>query len=330
MDTNKTLRPVIDPELPPDVREALLSSPASLRPASAEAPPPPRAGGLTSEDAVRAVPVAAVCGFLPVVAAPVLLRTALRPAFAWTVGAAAQLALAAAWWSSGFWTFLLAGTGLQVLCYPAILYFAGREDEPAELARVHHGRYYLDGDFANSGMRNWFGLSLRRLMERTQVAVAVVLESDVHTADLLDDAAHTVTLPRQEWEIAQTLAELTRIGRQLKAAVSTGGAGPRLLDAVRPQQEALKESVAALTRRVEALERYADQIRAADGAYREWRALQALAEIDTDTREVLARTVRDELAVDEIGDLEDQSGLAALRESLRKAREAGSLLTEQV
>lgn len=318
-----TLRPVVDPALPEEDRARLLASPAGLTAASEPPPAVPPWGGRTRGDALLAVPVATLCGFVPVVAGRVLLgRRGL------VAGAAVQAGLGAAWWGGGLPLFLAAGTVLQLVSWAALFAFEGGEDEGTELARAHHGRYYLDADFGTASLRPWFGVSLRRLMERAQTAVATVLESEVNTAGLLDDAANAVVLTQQEWEIAQALAELTRIGRQVDRAAAGGESSARIREMLEPQRQALKASAQALIRRVEALERYAERARAADAAYREWRTVRELEELGADTREMLARTVRDELAVAEIDGLADRSGLAPLRDSLEEARQAARVLAE--
>ncbi|MBW8482384.1 hypothetical protein [Actinomadura parmotrematis] len=120
-----------------------------------------------------------------------------------------QAGLAAAWWWQGLGCFWLAGTALQLLAWCVFLALAG-EGEGVAAARSHHGRYFLFSDFAPADQRPWFGVSLRELMARAQAAVRAVLESEVNAAGLLDDTANAVLLPRQEWEIAQALADLTR------------------------------------------------------------------------------------------------------------------------
>ncbi|MCP2339865.1 hypothetical protein [Actinomadura rupiterrae] len=344
---------MVDPDLPRDVREALLSRPGSLTSAYGEPPPAPPAGGLTGENAIKSLQAATVCGFLPVIAAPALLGRAAGLA----VGAAAQAGLAAVWWSSGFWMFVLAGTALQLLSFAVLLFFSRTKDERAELAHVHHGRYYVEDDFATGRMRDWFGnASPSRLMRRTRKAVSAVLGSDVQRAGLLADGADEDGLRRQEWEIAESLAALSRIGRQLQATVPAGRSGGALHDAVKPQRKALRESMAALRQRVEDLERYADRVRGADAAYRAWQAQQDVPGIDAGTRALLARLVENEPPVDGIDDrpnraadraddlpdqaddlpdravnrpddLADRPGLGALRDALREAYEAGPPLT---
>ncbi|WP_067491301.1 hypothetical protein [Actinomadura hibisca] len=321
-----TLRPVVDPALPPDDRLLLLEAADSLRPAGDEPPAPPSWGGRTRLDVLMTMLIATVCGFFPLAVGPFL-----QGAAGLAVGAAAQLGLVAAWWSGGFTLFLITGTVLQLISWGALLVFVGGEGEHAELARKHHGRYYLEADFASGKKVNrWFGLSPRKLMERTQTAIATVLDSEVNSAGLLDDTANAVALPQQEWEIAQALAELSRVRRQLVDIVRAEQTSVQVQRAMEPQRQALKTSADALARRVEALERYADRTRAADAAYREWRTLQELEELSDDTLDVLSRTARDELAVAEIDGLAGRSGLEPLRDSLREAREAAQVLAPPV
>ncbi|MFC5184681.1 hypothetical protein [Actinomadura harenae] len=337
-DVKKSVRPVLDPDLSPEMREALLSAPETLVPASRKVPSGRRVGRPASgADLAPPLPVATLCGFMPILAFPNLLN---RTAAGVAVGAVAQLGLAAVWWFNGFWTFLLAGTALQVLSFVGLLVSSRDRDKQPDLARIHHGRYYMDDDFSGS-LRSWFGISPRRLMRRAQNAVAAVLESDVNAAGLLDDAAYTAALSRQEWEIAQELAELSRIGRELKATAGAGGPVGELPEPVARQRLVLKESVDALRRRIEALERYADQVRSADAAYRRRQKgqPQAQAEIGAGARVRLVRADPDDPPVDEIegigeggevGDLADRAADEALHDRLRKAREAAPRFGEQV
>lgn len=97
------------------------------------------------------------------------------------------------------------------------------------------------------------------MLARAQAAIAAVTGSATAAAGLLDDPANDVVLSRQEWEIAQALTR--RPGR--------GGGNAGLV-----------------VKRVEALERYAEQIREADEALAERHVASgtaesaALAEID--------------------------------------------------
>ncbi|GII57473.1 hypothetical protein Pth03_58620 [Planotetraspora thailandica] len=313
-----TLRPVVDPSLPHADRGMLESAVGELTPAGAPPPAAPRWGGRTRGDAVAAVQLATLCGFLPVVGASFLLgRVGLA------LGAIAQAGLLSVWWWGGLGYFLLAGTVLQAASWVLIFILGCGEDEKAELARRHHGRYYVDADFGTSRLRPFVGVSLLAQMQRAQASITTVVESEVNAAGLLDDTANAVTLPQQEWEIAQALAELTRVATQVQMTLGDGKPSPQVTEVLEPQRQALKTSADALVLRVNALERYAQYAQSADEAYREWRRVQELEELTDDTRDILARTVRDELAVAEIDELAERSGLLQLRRTVGEARQAG-------
>ena len=135
-----------------------------------------------------------------------------------------------------------------------------------------------------------------------------------------------MTLPAQQYEIAQRLAELTRLARKGRTAAGDAS-GSRVEEVLRVQRQALRLSSSALEERVEALERYAENTRAADAAYREWEAVRELEQLGEDMHELVVNTVRDELAVAEIEGLADRSRLQDLHRMLDEAREAGLLAT---
>ncbi len=69
----EALLPVVDVSLPDEDRDLLGESAEGLTPAGAPAPPRRALGGRTWADAAAALPVSALCGFLPVVGVPLLL-----------------------------------------------------------------------------------------------------------------------------------------------------------------------------------------------------------------------------------------------------------------
>jgi len=318
-----TLRPVVDTSLAQEDRNLLAESADGLTAASRPAPPRPRYGGRTWADAGTAVPAATLCGFLPVVAGPFLLG--LRAGL--TAGAASQILIVASWWWGGAGAFLLVGTALQLAAWSSILAVGCGEGRRQRLARRSHGRYYLAGDFAGGSLRPVLRVSAIDQMLRAQTAVETVMESQVNSDGLLDDVANGVTLPQQEWEIAQALAELSRIGRRLRDVAKDQPSSSRVREAIEPQQQALRNSAASVVRRVDALERYAERVRAADAEYGEWQAVRKLEELSSDTREVLARTVRDDLAISEIDGLMDQRAVHPFQRTLEEARQAGLVLS---
>ncbi|WP_067820393.1 hypothetical protein [Actinomadura kijaniata] len=163
----------------------------------------------------------------------------------------------------------------------------------------------------------------RALLGRVQRAIDTVRDSEVNREGMLDSVDNAVTLPRQEWEIAQVLARQSRLRAEQGEATL-----PEVKAALRPLQEKLDLSVEAVTRRVEALERYAERTRAADEALRAHRQLEALTEHAHEYDELLADTVRDDLAVPAIERLTAQSDalVDTLRARLTEAAEAGDEL----
>lgn len=184
----------------------------------------------------------------------------------------------------------------------------------ARALRDRRDRYLLPEDFDEEA---------KALLARAQQALRTVQESQVNREGLLDAADNAVTLPRQEWEIAQALARQSRLRRrerELEAA-----AVPELAAALRPLHRKLELSVQAVTRRVEALERYAERVRAADEALRAHRQLERLAARSHEYDEALADAVRDELALPDIERLSAQGEalLRVLRDRLAEAAAAG-------
>ncbi|GAA1786873.1 hypothetical protein [Actinomadura chokoriensis] len=286
----------------------LIAHPEALTAASEPPPARPPLGGRTLADAGLAVLVAVPCGLLPAVALPFV-----RGRGGAVPGALLQAGLIALGWFAGLGPFLVGAGVLQVLS-AMVLFGSCGEDRARTLARTLHRRYYVQDDFAGAALK---------YMKRAQRAVSAVLESEVDHAGLLDEIANAVTLPQQEWDIAQTCAELTRLKRELRE-VRDGD--PALTELLEPQWRALKLSAEAVERRVAALEQYAAGAAAADAAYRKWKALEELDRIGDDVRELLARSVRDELGAAEIERLAAASPLAELRRRVDEAKRAGLVL----
>jgi hypothetical protein len=181
---------------------------------------------------------------------------------------------------------------------------SGRAPGPAA-ARAYHGRYLTDADFDARS---------RVLLRRAQDAIDVVTSSRVARADLLDQRAARVALADQEWDIARALREQARL-RARRAGLSAAGAGTVTTELLDRQFEAARLADASIVGRIEALERYAAEVRQADAAYREWRQAAALAELSGQHLDMLARTAADEHGVAEIEAMSQQA--RAIRLALR-------------
>ncbi|WP_329519946.1 hypothetical protein [Spirillospora sp. NBC_01491] len=215
---------------------------------------------------------------------------------------------------------LLGSLWLLGLAMLAVLIALGTPSVSLDLRRARElqrrrDRYLTPEDFDGPA---------RELLGRAQAAVDAVRDSEVNREGLLDSVDNAVTLPRQEWEIAQVLAKQSRLrGEQEEISGSAGL--PEVEAALLPLREKLDASVAALTRRVEALERYAERTCSADEALRAHRYLETIAERAHEYDELLADTVRDDLALPAIERLTEQSGelVRTLRARLAEAAEAG-------
>ncbi|MDX6738741.1 hypothetical protein [Actinocorallia sp. A-T 12471] len=299
--------PVIDPALPPKTREVLEEHPASLHPGDAPRPPRPL-GGLRPMDAVLALWQTPLWTYLPG-----LIGTVYAPRVRNAAFGAQALVVAAFALRPGL--ALAVELCLQPLVFAFLLSRCG-EGAAGRLARRHHGSYLLPQEL---------GGKHRDLLGRARKAVAYVLASRVQTEGLLDDIRNTVTLPQQVWEIAQTVFELDRLSAEHLGADQND---PQVAELLGPQREVLRLATASVTERIEALEAYAARVKAADAALSQWETVQRLAAKGDAYQDLLARTVRDELAVAEIEGLTEQARAVeeALRASVDKARRAGLAL----
>ena len=196
--------------------------------------------------------------------------------------------------------------------------FLGDDVRRARALRCRRDRYLIPDDFDATG---------RDLLTRAQTAIDAVGESEVNKQGLLDSVDNEVTLPQQEWEIAQVLARQSKLRREQQEILEFS-AVPEVEAVVRPLREKLEVSVQAVTRRIEALERYAERTRAADEAYRAQRQLEALTARAHEYDDLVADAVRDDLALTAIDRLTRQSDELArtLRERLIEAGGAAAEL----
>lgn len=242
------LRPVFDPAIPVEVRDALLAHPEGLRPGSGVPLVPPGGRRRIARDIVRALALGAVCALLPVV----LALTRMFGSAGRLVVAGGQVALVAVWLGGyllggSLWPGIIASLAVQLACTVAAFVFMDEWQLRRGIRRAR-GHYLVIDDFDADG---------RVLLARAQAAIAAVTGSGVAAAGLLDDTANDLVLPRQEWEIARALA------RRSGARGSTGGSGrPGGLGRTGPDSG----NPALIAARVKALERYAEQVGDADAA----------------------------------------------------------------
>lgn len=303
-----TVRPSFDPLIAAEDRVLLEARPELLHPAAGVLPVGPF-GGRTPRDVLFSLWNAPLWAVLPLVVAPFYGRKAMIAGAIGQVAAGTVLVLA----PGGVFVLL----GAVVVAFGVLLARCG-QGRAGALARRLHGSYVVPGDLDNA---------TAALLGRVQRAIQVVLTAEVIKEGLLDDLRNAVMLPAQEWEVAQILREISRLSEEQRIA-RQAGRNAELAQVMGPQAKALKLATASVTERIEAIERYAEQVKAADRALLQWKTLQRLADNNDAYGELLARTVRDELAIAEIDGLTDDARQVeeVLRRSVEKARRTGLTL----
>ncbi|MGW6603144.1 hypothetical protein [Streptomyces sp. NPDC055036] len=160
----------------------------------------------------------------------------------------------------------------------------------------------------------------RTLLARAQQAKTTVLSSSVHRFGLIDRQRNETALPYQEWEIAEALRQYTLLVK----AEPRNPRSDKVAALLGTRRKALRTSLDGIARRVTALETYAAQVTAADDRYRELQQIQHLTEGSSDVLDLLARTVRDDLAVAEIEGMTGEAAAVAatFTTALESAKEA--------
>jgi hypothetical protein len=270
-------RPAIDPAVPPTVRDLLSAPGAPLTPASR--PRPSRRSGqrrralLPDHPERRELTVyGAVTGLTT---AMVVAVTGATP---WAVGV--LIFQAPSGWQSttGQYALLLseAIVAVTMLVFGTRVARFGefrRQRRAASAARAWHGRYLTGADLDARG---------RILLRRVQDAVDTVRSAEVTRADMLDAVTADAVLAAQEWDIAVALREHGQL-RAIRAAETEAEAGTGTgtgsgsapgspaANLLARHRDAARTADESITSRVNALERYAAEVRAADAAYVEWR-----------------------------------------------------------
>ena len=175
----------------------------------------------------------------------------------------------------------------------------------------YRGRYLTGTDFDPSA---------RRLLRRAQDAVDTANSSRVSRAGLLDGAGGSAALAWQEWDIALALREQARL-RGVRASLPGLSAGSPAARLLQRHEEAAVTAERSIADRVSALERYAEEVRQADAAYRDWEQYEQVAQLTGQHLDMLARTAADEHGVAAIEAMSAQA--RAVREALREITDGG-------
>jgi hypothetical protein len=167
------------------------------------------------------------------------------------------------------------------------------------------------------------------LLERGQKAIGTILDSNVRAVGLLENPVHDGLLRQHEWEIAGKLREITKFRSLLTENTLGSSAGPMTKDVLTAHKRAIELAQAATVARIVALERYAEQVSAADEAHRDWQQAVKLSKFNDGYLDLVATAASDEYATGEITDLAEQLAVAAeaRRDRLHEADLTARVLT---
>ena len=296
------LRPAVDPAVPRAAR-TLLSAPGAI--ALTSQPRSPLRGSLLPDHPERRQ-VAVYDAVTGLTAAMAVAVTGSAP---WAVGVLVFQDPTGWQSTTGQYALLLS----QLIVAVTIILFGTRVarhgrfrgmNRTRAAARAYRGRYVTAADLEASG---------RVLLRRAQDAADSVRHAEVHKTGMLDDVRADVTLMGQEWDIATALREQARL-RTRRAEAGVPAPGSAAAELLAQHREAARTAFDSVARRVDALERYAAEVRAADTAYRSWRQHAAIAELSAPHMDMLARTAADEHGIAELDAMTRQAN--ALRHSL--------------
>lgn len=228
------------------------------------------------------------------------------------------------WMMGGLSGVIVAGTGVSILMLTrwAATDLSGRGSRRRlRLAVEHAERYVLPSDLDHP---------CQQLLRRAQDAVETVLASEVNRAGYIDTIDNRVTLPEEVWQLATRLARLSAMHHEHGKLVPKE-LPPGMDEAFKPYSSALDAAWTSLSRRVKGLERYATQVRKADEVFQMHRRLEALAARSHDYQELVADTLRDDMAKAHIRELAEQAANARrmFEESIDQAKLAAGQLIRQ-
>src|SRR5580692_5091928 len=166
-------------------------------------------------------------------------------------------------------------------------------------------------------------LDCRKLLQRAQRAIAIIVTSGVYAGDLRG-AVEEPVLRQHEWDIAVALREITEFLLDLVSSYGGGTAGPMTAPVLISQNRAVSIARDATTARVLALELLAAQVAVAEAARHDWETAHRMAANNDKYLDLVARTAADQHATVEITDLAEAT--QAVRETLQRATQAAEAL----
>ena len=167
-----------------------------------------------------------------------------------------------------------------------------------------------DSDYSHFVEASDLDTSARQLMFRAQEAINGALRSDVYANNSFDKALEEPVLRRHEWDIAIALRKISNLRSELQASTQKLP-GPMEAAVLASHRNALALATNSTTSRIDALERYAKELKMADDAERDWRAARRASGRNDQYIDLIAATAADEHAIAEIKGLTEQAAVAA-------------------
>lgn len=168
------------------------------------------------------------------------------------------------------------------------------------------------------------------LLRRAEAAEESILWFYARGGNLLDAPVDVELLRNNVEEVLKAGVKISDLRAQQRAIAEKSPPTPGSMTAavLEPQKKALAMVLRSITSRVENLEHYASSVKAVDRTYRDWIGAQEAERLNDPVRDVLAETLRDELAAEELRELTDRANLAkeAFRRSIYEANLAGETL----
>lgn len=208
------------------------------------------------------------------------------------------------------------GPGVSVLAIWTCTSVLKRKNERSmrRTIRTHRERYVLPEDLEADAAE---------LMARTQAAIRTVTQSVLHREGMIDGQRSAQLLPTQEWDIAVSLRDYSRLVRKTPKHPKGEVAQAVLAD----RRRLLKQSHEGIEQQVTALETYAEQVANAARLYAETQQLKQIGEADEELLNLLARTARHELGAQEAELLTSEIAgvVTAFTSALDSAKEAAAI-----
>lgn len=168
------------------------------------------------------------------------------------------------------------------------------------------------------------------LLRRAEAAEESILWFYARGGNLLDAPVDVELLRDNVEEVLKAGVKISNLRAQQRAIAEKSPPTPGSMTAavLEPQMKALAMVLRSITSRVENLEHYASSVKAVDRTYRDWIGAQEAERLNDQVRDVLAETLRDELAAEELRELTDKANIAkeAFRRSIYEANLAGETL----